>query len=112
MRVAYVTTDEVNQELATRMAEDCGATLDSLSPRDPPPDGQYEAVLYDLDFLPHDSGRAILAQLLAGPASRPVAVHSYQLATRQVTALRRRGCAVYPRLEPRVFRQLRSAAAR
>lgn len=112
MRVAYVTTDEVNQELATQMAEDCGATLDSLSPRDPAPDGEYEAVLYDLDFLPRDSGRAILAELLAGPASRPVAVHSYQLATRQVAALRQRGCAVFPRLERRVFLQLRSAVAR
>ena len=112
MRVAYITTDEVNQELAIQMAEDCGAKLDSLSPRDPPPDGQYQAVLYDLDFLPHDSGRAILAELLAGPASRPVAIHSYQLARRQVAALRQRGYAVYARLEPRVFLQLRSAAAR
>ncbi len=112
MRLAYITTDEVNQELATRMAEDCGATLDTLSPRDPPPDGQYAAVLFDLDFLPRDAGRVLLAQLLAHDPARPVAVHSYRLGTQQVMALRKRGCAVYARLEPKVFVHLRSAAAR
>jgi hypothetical protein len=110
MRVAYITTDEVNQDLAARMAEACGATLDSLSPRDPPPDGQYQAVLFDLDFLPRDSGQVLLAQLLAHVPPRPVAVHSYRLGTQQAAALRRRGCAVYARLEPKVFHHLRSAA--
>lgn len=112
MRVAYVTTDEVNERLAMQMAANCGTTLDAFSPKDPPPDGEYAAVLYDLDYLPPAPGRNVLGELLAQPPGRPVAVHSYRLGQRQAAALRRHGCAVYPRLEMSVFRQLRTAVER
>lgn len=110
MRVAYVTTDEVNEELAARMAEHSGATLDSFAPKDSPPNGEYAAVLYDLDYLPRDPGRDFLKELLSRPLGRPVAVHGYRISNRLAADLRRNGCAVYSRLEPQVFRHLRSAA--
>ncbi len=38
MHVAYLTTDEVNRDLALRLAEKCSISLDPLLPRDPPPE--------------------------------------------------------------------------
>jgi len=49
MKIAYLSTDEVNQNLAENLAARCGASQDCLSPHDPPPNGQYDAVVYDLD---------------------------------------------------------------
>ena len=64
MRLAYLTTDEVNQDLAIRIAADCGTTLALLSPRDPPPNGRFDAVLYDWDFWPLHLRREVLEELL------------------------------------------------
>ena len=79
MRVAYLTTDEVNEELARQMAQECGLTLCPLAPKDDPPDGAYDAVLYDWDSWPAEGRREALAAMLAGPLPHAVALHGYHL---------------------------------
>ena len=110
MRVAYLTTDEVNEQLAQQMAVACGVTLCPLAPKDAPPDGECDAVLYDWDYLPIEWQREVMAELLSSPLPHPVALHGYNLEDGQAEALRRHTVAVYRRLQPRVFRFLRRAA--
>jgi len=109
MRIAYLTTDEVNLDLAGDLAAACGVTVDIWSPRDPETDGQFDAVLYDLDYLPTAHRQAVLLRLLSGPVSHAVVVHSYNLEPDQEEALRARGVAVYRRLGRGLFRILRLA---
>ena len=109
MRIAYFTTDEVNQDLAVRMAECCGATVYLLSPQDTPPDGCFDAVLYDWDYWPVASRREVLQQLLAAPAPGLVAIHGYHLDEEHAAALQRNGVVMFRRLEPRIFLFLRRA---
>jgi hypothetical protein len=107
MQIAYLTPDEVHRDLAVRLAEDCGATVQPLSPNDPLPTEQFDAVLYDLDYLPPAQRQELLVDLAASSATRPVpvGVHSYNLDD-QVSALRRHGVVVARRLGPGVFRSL------
>jgi hypothetical protein len=107
MRVAYLTTDEVNEQLAQQMAVACGVTLCPLAPKDAPPDGECDAVLYDWDYLPIEWQREVMAELLSSPLPHPVALHGYNLEDGQVEVLRRNAVVVYRRLQPRVFRSLR-----
>jgi len=104
--IAYLTTDEVNQDLAARMADECGAALVILSPRDPLPDGQFDAAIYDLDYVPPALRDEILAKLLCGPRLFPVAVHSYNLIDGQIEALFQKNVSVYCRLDRGVFLNL------
>jgi hypothetical protein len=97
MRIAYLTTDEVNLHLAEGMAAACGLTLYPLWPRESPPDGGFDAVLYDWDCLPQPERQKLLAELLAGPRPRAVALHGYNLEDGQAEALRRHSVAVYRR---------------
>src|SRR5262249_28461141 len=76
MRVAYLTLDEVHQDLAMRLAENAGMIRYPLSPRDPPPDGQFDAVLYDWDYLLPEQKQAIFSQLCSGRSSFPVVLPS------------------------------------
>jgi hypothetical protein len=109
LRFAYLTTDEVNQDLALQMAEHCNATLHVLSPQDAPADGRFDAVLYDWDYLSRDQRSRVLAELRSGPLPCPVALHSYHLEAATANALRRRGVIICRRLELKVFRALRRA---
>lgn len=99
MRIAYVTTDEVNPDLAQRWAETCGCTIVPLSPADPLPDGQFDGAIYDLDYLLPPFRQLVLRHLLRGPQHCPAAVHSYNLRQRQARALRNRGVIAKRRLE-------------
>ena len=110
MRIAYLTTDEVNRHLAEEMAAACGVTLCPLEPRDHPPGGEFDALLYDWDHWPAARRREALAELLGGSLPHAVAVHGYNLEDGRAEALRRHTVAVYRRLQPRVFRFLRLAA--
>ena len=103
MHVGYLTTDEVNQELACGFAERLGFTLDPLWPKDGPWDGEFDAVVYDLDSLPRETRDEICAKLVSGYFPYPVSVHSYNLDDQQMEALRENGVAVFQRLEPEVF---------
>ena len=103
MLVAYLTVDEVNQEVAASLAERCNLTLHPLSLRDWPRDGHFDAVMYDLDSFPAQERDEVLAQLLSSLPLYPVAVHSYNLDDGQVNRLRHNGIAVHRRLEKAVF---------
>jgi hypothetical protein len=106
MRIAYLSTDEVNVHLAEAMASACGLTLCPLAPKDLPPNEEFDAVLYDWDSWPVDRRQEVLAQ---PPSVRPacaVAAHGYNLEDGQAEALRRNAVVVYRRLRPRVFRFL------
>jgi hypothetical protein len=107
MLVAYLTTDEVNQDLAIRLASDCGITLWPLSTRDAPPNGAFNAVVYDWDYWPPEKRRELLAMWLAVPVLGCVAVHSYHLEEQEIEALARKGILVFHRLGPKVFHVLR-----
>ena len=71
MRIAYLTTDEVNQELALRLAAGQEAQLEVIWPRDEPPDGRFDAVIYDLDCLPPPLRQQLLTDLAGGRAPPP-----------------------------------------
>jgi hypothetical protein len=109
MLIAYLTTDEVNQYLATQMAEECGQTLCLLSLSHAFPDGEFDAAVYDLDHLPAQRQQALLEEMLAGRAAQPMAVHSYNLADECVEALRGQAVAVYRALQPELFQLLARA---
>ncbi len=102
MRIAYLTTDLVNENLATQMSARCGAAVDPFSPADVPPSGDYDAVICDWDFLPRAQRKQIVCQLIRNHRNH-VVVHSYNLNAKQVRALRRRRVAVYRRLKPSIF---------
>jgi hypothetical protein len=110
MRIAYLTTDEVNEALALEMAQACGVALCPLAPRDGPPDAGYDAVLCDWDFWPPERREELLAEQ-AGPPSRPLAVHGYNMDEAEEKSLRSRGVAVHRGLRPEMFRLLRTRAA-
>jgi hypothetical protein len=110
MRIAYLTTDEVNLHLAEEMAVACGLTLCPLAPKDAPPDGEFDALLYDWDHWPAAQLREVMAALLGGSLPHAVAVHGYNLGDGRAEALRQHTVAVYRRLQPQVFRFLRRAA--
>jgi len=109
MRIAYVTCDPVNRDLAERLAEECRVELCPLGPGEVPAAASPDAVLYDLDFLPADDRRAALDGLAAGRPPCPAAVHSYNLADGAARELRRRGVGVARRLDRRVIAALHRA---
>jgi len=112
MRIAYLSTDEVNLDLARRWARKCGCKVVPLGPRHPLPNGDHEAAIYDLDFLPPVLRQQVLSRLLRGPRDGPIAVHSYNLGEQQVADLRSRGIHVWRRLERAIFLLLRRDALR
>jgi hypothetical protein len=77
-RIAYVTTDELNEADAAPLAGKCRAEIHAVLLRDPPPNGEFDAILYDLDYLPVERRQVVLAELLAGPPHSLVGVHSLQ----------------------------------
>ena len=111
MRIAYLTTDEANHDLARRTADGCGANLEVLAQAGPSPEAAYDAVLVDWDYLPDDGRALILAALLAGLWHCPVAVHGYHLEDKLRDILSQKGVATHRRLEPhwlaRWLRQVR-----
>jgi hypothetical protein len=106
MRIAYLTTDEVNEYVATELAARHGATLHQFSPADVLPVGEYDAVICDWDFLPRAQRKTILRRLIRSHGGQAVAVHSYNVQGKQVHALRRRRVKVYRRLRSSIFVRL------
>jgi hypothetical protein len=106
MRITYLTTDELNGELAARAGRAYGVDLDVAPPgprRAPDPSA---ATLYDLDHLGPEDRRAVVDGLLSGHPPAPVAVHGYDLRDEEVAALHARGVVVARRIEPEVIRHL------
>ncbi len=79
MKIAYMTTDEVNLDLASRTAGDYDATVCMLVPDALVPDGAFDAVLYNLDEMPGDQRSALLERLQQAAPLRPTAVHGYHI---------------------------------
>ena len=109
MLIAYLTTDEVNQAVAAQMAEECEAAHYPLWQRDRPPEGRFDAVLYDLDYLSPPQRQEVLRGLLGSPPPYPVAVHSYHLDEDEVRGLLQNRVAVGRRLDLGLFTALRQA---
>jgi hypothetical protein len=103
MRIAYLTTDEVNRTLAVAYGKRYCLTVVPLEPRDGAPDDSFDGVLYDWDYLPPE---LIRYGPSAGPLPRHVAVHGYNLTHRVKAALRRHGVAVFRRLDAAIFKML------
>jgi hypothetical protein len=109
MLVAYLSYEEVNTALAEPMARRHGITLDVLQPRDGPPNGEYDAVLYDWDCWPCEGRAQAVPEWLSGPPPRPTALHGYNVENEQAEALRCNGVVVESRLGPALFQRLRQA---
>src|SRR5262245_44837735 len=108
--IAYLTLDEVNQDLAEQLAEGCGITLHLLTFQETPLGEAFDAVVFDWDSLPASDRTRIQAELLAGPLPCPVAVHRYNVAEGLAAELGQNGVVVHRCLGPGVFAQLRQAA--
>jgi hypothetical protein len=106
MRITYLTTDELNRELAEQAGKACGVDLDVSLPRPSRTPDPSAATVYDLDHLGDENSRAVLEGLLSGRSPAPVAVHSYNLQDEDVVALRSRGVVVARRIEPEVIQRL------
>jgi hypothetical protein len=106
-QIAFLSQDPVQEAYAREIASDYGVDLQVWFPRDPSRIGEYAAVICDLDCWPTDGQDQWLSELKAARPSCPVAVFSYQLNAKRATALRRQGIAVFRRLSPAVFSDLR-----
>jgi hypothetical protein len=111
MILAYLSHDEVNLDLARRLADAAGVLLRPLFVRDGPSHVSFDAILWDLDCLPPAERAATLKALLAGPLTCPVGVHSYSLGWLEAQALRARGVDVSCRLHDGVVTNLVRAAS-
>jgi hypothetical protein len=109
MRVAYLTLDEVNQQLALAFAGEHDVCLDVQARPDDYGDREHDAVIYDPDSFPAGERQANLTTVLACPLNRPVAVHSYDFSADQLHVLRQRGAIVARRLRGDVFARLVTA---
>ena len=94
----YLSHDPVNEHYIRCLVEERGGTLCPLSLRDAPPDGECQLLLIDWDSLDADGRDEYLAGLLVHGADRRVGLHSYYLPDAET--LRRKGVAVFTRLEP------------
>jgi hypothetical protein len=108
MRVAYLTLDEVNRALAIGFAAQAGIELELPELRDDL--NRFDAVLYDLDFLPAECRDRLRFVPGGGELPQVVAVHSYNLTPRQRRSLHRRGALVTRRLRASLFKELRQLA--
>ena len=104
--LSYLTHDQVNEDQARRTVEACGAQMVTLWIRDPRPNGELDASLVDLDSLPPDNRRDILADLLTHAGHRRVGVHMSHLDEKQASALRQNGVRVFRRLQQDSIREL------
>jgi hypothetical protein len=109
MIIAYVNADEVNQELAARTAIQHGAVISRVVPEGPLPDGEFDAVLCNLDDVPRGQRFALLEELLVGALHRPTAVHGYDMTEDQIQTLNQRGVAVARRPHYRLLCDLIAA---
>lgn len=109
--IAYHTTDEVNLQFAKRAARECGAFLTRLDSPVTRTASVFGAVMHDLDHVDTQSGRAVVHDLLSGPAPFPVAVHSYNLEDDEATALQANGVFVSREFNPALVRDLCRATA-
>jgi hypothetical protein len=109
MLCAYLSIDQVNQAIARRLAKATRVELLPLSFQNADLCGPYDAIVYDLDFMPPDCRQRLLNDLAGGRFDEPAAVHGYNLTLRQRLQLHRRGVVVARRLTGRLFARLQDA---
>jgi hypothetical protein len=112
MRIAYMTTDEVNLIVAVKIARRLGASVSMLGTGGLVSTDRFDAVLHDLDAVPRDQRSAFLEWIGLGPPARPTAVHGYGITEEQAEALRRHGIAVAQRIHTGLIRELLKNARR
>jgi hypothetical protein len=98
MRIGYVTTDEVNRVLATRMAARLGASVSTVEAGDVHAMAGCDVMLFDLDVVPRDERPAVLDEVLASARKRPTAVHGYCITDEQANRLHQHRVPVGRRL--------------
>jgi hypothetical protein len=98
MRIAYVSTDEVTQDLAARIAAKFGVRVCKRLPKDPLPDDLCDAVLYNLDDVPTAERSALIKGFRSGKPDQPTAVHGYDITDQEARTLNRNGVAAARRL--------------
>ena len=110
MRIAYVNSDEVNRHLAAQIASRFGASVCELVPRNPVPDGLYDAVLYNMDDVPLHQRSALVEGLRHSETGYPTAVHGYGITDEQVMTLRQHGVDTARQLHSGLLQVLINAA--
>jgi len=110
MRIAHVTTDEVNQALALQVATPLGVTVTPLGPEEMSKHVLFDAVVYDLDRVAPDRRPALLNEIRSEKTAVPMAVYGYCLSEKQAAELRFHGVAVAQRLHSALIRTLAKAA--
>jgi hypothetical protein len=106
MRIAHVTTDEVNQDLAVRAARPLGAVVVQLVSENILKEVRFDAVLIDLDRVAPYRRQDLLDEIRSEATALPVAVYGYCLSEDQARALRFHGVAVAQRLHKALLRSL------
>src|SRR5262249_37109816 len=109
MRIGYLTLDEVNENLARRLAARFRVQLERLSFCDDSAEQHYDARLYEVDYLTPGDRQRLFARMINRSVDTPVAMHGFHLSRRDVRSLRAAGIAVFRRLKPKVFRRLLEA---
>ena len=79
MRIAHITTDEVNLALGVRLARSLGADMIPYSADLKPAEIRRDAVLCDLDRIPPDRRRSFLNEIHSRATELPLAVYGYCL---------------------------------
>ena len=108
MRLASLTLDEVNQNLAQAFADEHGVSLDVQARPEGIRDGNYDAVLFDPESFPPNEHPANLKAVLDCHPNRPIAIHGYGFSADQMHDLRQRGALVARRLDAEIFARLLS----
>jgi hypothetical protein len=106
MRIGYLTLDEVNENLARRLAARLHVQLERLSFSEDSSVDCFDARLYEVDYLTPGDRQRLFARLMGSSPDMPVAVHGFHLRRREARSLRAAGIAVFRRLDARVFRYL------
>ena len=98
MRITYVSTDEVNQDLADADRREVRRGICKRLPKDRKPDDLCDAILYNLDDVPRAERSALIERFRRGKPDRPTAVHGYDITDEQARTLGRNGVATAQRL--------------
>jgi hypothetical protein len=109
MRIAHVTTDEVNLALAVQVANRLGATITALSTDHLATRELFDAVLYDLDRVSPSRRQALLDEIRSEKTGVPIGIYGYCLSEDQAGKLRFHGVAVAQRLHATLIRTLVNA---
>jgi hypothetical protein len=106
MKFAYISTDEVNQNLAVQIADEYHIAVCPVSYVDARQHDRFDALLYDWDSLSWLRRNEICVASLASGLC-PVGVHGFSFDNERAETLHQDGIAVFRRLDANVFRTLR-----